>query len=79
MSKYCMGPAIRHAAKRLVATESRIKALIILSDGYPQDFDYSKDRNSRQYGIRDTVALGEARQKGVQPFCITVDQSATTI
>ena len=71
-----MGPAIRHAAKRLVATESRIKALIILSDGYPQDFDYGKDRNSRQYGIRDTtVALGEARQKGVQPFCITVDQS----
>lgn len=71
-----MGPAIRHASKRLVATESRIKALIILSDGYPQDFDYGKDRNSRQYGIRDTtVALGEARQKGVQPFCITVDQS----
>ncbi len=71
-----MGPAIRHATKKLVATEARIKALIILSDGYPQDFDYGKDRNSRDYGIKDTtMALTEARQKGVQAFCLTVDPS----
>ncbi|HKI73001.1 MAG TPA: hypothetical protein VJ998_00030, partial [Pseudomonadales bacterium] len=71
-----MGPAIRHATKRLVATESRIKAMIIISDGYPQDFDYGKDRNSKDYGIRDTTkALSEARQKGVQTFCLTVDPS----
>lgn len=71
-----MGPAIRHATRRLVATESRIKALIIISDGYPQDFDYGEDRNDRDYGIKDTtMALTEARQKGVQPFCLTVDPS----
>jgi nitric oxide reductase NorD protein len=71
-----MGPAIRHATKRLVATESRIKAMIIISDGYPQDFDYGKDRNSRDYGIKDTTkALAEARQQGVQAFCLTVDPS----
>lgn len=71
-----MGPAIRHATKRLVATESRIKALIIISDGYPQDFDYGKDRNSKDYGIKDTtMALTEAKQKGVQAFCLTVDPS----
>jgi hypothetical protein len=71
-----MGPAIRHATKQLIATDARVKALIILSDGYPQDFDYGKDRNSKDYGIKDTtMALSEARQKGVQPFCLTVDQS----
>lgn len=71
-----MGPAIRHATRRRVATESRIKALIIISDGYPQDFDYGEDRNDREYGIKDTtMALTEARQKGVQPFCLTVDPS----
>lgn len=71
-----MGPAIRHATRRLVATESRIKAMIIISDGYPQDFDYGKDRNSKDYGIKDTTkALAEARQQGVQPFCLTVDPS----
>lgn len=71
-----MGPAIRHATRRLSETESRTKALIIISDGYPQDFDYGKDRNSKDYGIRDTtMALTEARRKGVQPFCLTVDPS----
>jgi hypothetical protein len=71
-----MGPAIRHASQQLLATESRIKALIILSDGYPQDFDYGKDRNSRVYGIKDTTrALAEARQQGISVFCLTVDPS----
>ena len=71
-----MGPAIRHASKQLLATESRIKALIILSDGYPQDFDYGKDRNSRVYGVKDTArALAEARQQGISAFCLTVDPS----
>ena len=69
-----MGPAIRHATKMLAETESRIKALIIISDGYPQDFDYGQDRNSKDYGIKDTTkALSEASQKGVQSFCLTVD------
>ncbi len=71
-----MGPAIRHATRSLVKTESRIKALIIISDGYPQDFDYGQDRSSKDYGVRDTMkALSEARLQGVQAFCLTVDPS----
>lgn len=71
-----MGPAIRHATSQLAKTDARIKALIIISDGYPQDFDYGKDRNLREYGIQDTTkALSEARQKGIQAFCLTVDPS----
>ncbi len=69
-----MGPAIRHAAVKLAEREARVKVLLILSDGYPQDFDYGSDRASRVYGIRDTmVALRETERQGVSTFCITVD------
>ena len=71
-----MGPVIRHAATRLGRQEARLKALILLSDGYPQDFDYGEDRKSKEYGLQDTAkALQEARLKAIHPFCITVDPS----
>ena len=71
-----MGPAIRHALERLAGTGRRLKVLILLSDGYPQDFDYGPDRTSREYGLHDTmVALQEARRKQVHTFCVTVDQA----
>ncbi len=69
-----MGPAIRHAAVKLAEREAKVKVLLILSDGYPQDFDYGSDRASRVYGIRDTmVALRETERIGISTFCITVD------
>ena len=71
-----MGPVIRHAAAQLGRQDARLKALILLSDGYPQDFDYGQDRKSKDYGLRDTAkALQEARLKGIHTFCITVDPS----
>ena len=71
-----MGPAIRHAAQKLQETDSRIKALIMISDGYPQDHDYGNDRNDKAYGIHDTTkALVEAKKLGIQSFCLTVDPS----
>jgi nitric oxide reductase NorD protein len=71
-----MGPAIRHAIRKLERQEARIKILLLLSDGYPQDYDYGKDRKSKDYGIQDTMmALREAHMKGMQTFCITVDPS----
>lgn len=71
-----MGPAIRHAIRKLERQDARIKTLLMLSDGYPQDFDYGKDRKSKDYGIQDTMmALREAQLKGIQTFCITVDPS----
>ena len=71
-----MGPVIRHAAARLGRQEARLKALVLLSDGYPQDFDYGQDRKSKEYGLQDTAkALQEARLKAIQTFCITVDPS----
>jgi hypothetical protein len=71
-----MGTALRHAVEKLAAVHSRSKHLFLLSDGFPQDYDYGQDRRSNVYGIRDTaVALREAESAGVTPFCITVDKA----
>jgi nitric oxide reductase NorD protein len=71
-----MGTALRHAVEKLSAVTSRSKHLFLLSDGFPQDYDYGQDRRSNIYGIRDTaVALREAEAAGVTPFCITVDKA----
>ena len=69
-----MGPAIRHALAKLRHQPARMKVLIVVSDGYPQDDDYGPDRMDEEYGIQDTAkALEEAAQQGVQAFCVTID------
>jgi hypothetical protein len=69
-----MGTAIRHALTRLVAQQARLKVLIVISDGYPQDRDYGPDARDDEYGIQDTArALMEAHHAGVQTFCVTID------
>lgn len=69
-----MGPAIRHAIHKFARQDARVKLLMLLSDGYPQDYDYGTDRKSKEYGIQDTaMALHEARRHGLQTFCVTVD------
>ena len=71
-----MGPAIRHATHKLLATGSALKVLLVISDGFPQDSDYGPDRSDHEYGIQDTAkSIQEAHDKGVQVFCITVDVS----
>lgn len=71
-----MGPAIRHATRKLLASGNALKLLIILSDGFPQDCDYGPTRGDHEYGLQDTAkALQEAQVKGVESFCVTVDKS----
>ena len=71
-----MGPSIRHAVTKLVASGNAMKILIILSDGFPQDADYGPERGDHEYGVQDTAkALSEAQSKGVEVFCVTVDKS----
>jgi nitric oxide reductase activation protein len=66
------GAAIRHATAKLMAREARTRLLILISDGRPLDDGY-KD----EYSLEDTkTALREARQRGVHPFCITIDREA---
>jgi len=47
--------------------------LLILSDGKPNDLDQYEGR----YGIEDTRrVIIEARKRGLQPFCVTIDEEA---
>jgi len=68
-----MGAAIRESAKILDKQQSANKLLLIISDGKPND----EDRYDGRYGIEDTKkALQEVKQKGITPFCITIDLDA---
>ena len=68
-----MGPPIRHLTQILSATDARVRLLITLSDGKPEDYDDYKG----DYAIEDTRhALIEAKAIGVHPFCITIDKHA---
>ncbi|MDF1613693.1 nitric oxide reductase activation protein NorD [Desulfurivibrio dismutans] len=68
-----MGPPIRHVTKLLTAVDARVRLLITLSDGKPEDYDDYKG----DYAIEDTRhALIEARAAGVHPFAITIDRQA---
>jgi hypothetical protein len=70
-----MGPAIRHAAAKLDAYDAKVKILMLVSDGRPQDHGYGRDRTEKEYAIHDTKqALQEARRKGITPFALTVDK-----
>ena len=71
-----MGAALRHSLEKLKDLACRVKLLVLLSDGFPQDMDYGTDRRSITYGIRDTMmALREADRAGILPFCLTVDKA----
>ena len=71
-----MGTALRHALEKLKDLTCRVKLLVLLSDGFPQDMDYGADRRSITYGVRDTMmALREADRAGVLTFCLTVDKA----
>ncbi|MDP3087069.1 MAG: VWA domain-containing protein [Methylotenera sp.] len=68
-----MGAAIRQATILLSAQPQRQRLLLLLTDGKPNDLD----RYEGRYGIEDTrMAIHEARQKGLKPFCVTIDSEA---
>lgn len=68
-----MGAAIRSATEILCRQKTRERLLLLITDGKPNDADHYEGR----YGIEDTrKALISARQRGLRPFCITVDQEA---
>ena len=68
-----MGAAIRYGTQRLAERPERQKLLLILSDGKPNDLDQYEGR----YGLEDTRhAVLAARQAGLVPFCVTIDEQA---
>ncbi|MEK6202291.1 MAG: VWA domain-containing protein [Desulfobulbaceae bacterium] len=68
-----MGPPIRHCTKILKDLDARVKLLILLTDGKPEDYDDYKG----EYAIEDTRhALIEAKAASIHPFCISIDKEA---
>tara|TARA_R110002167_G_scaffold5194_7_gene24340 strand:- start:14 stop:1840 length:1827 start_codon:yes stop_codon:yes gene_type:complete len=66
-----MGAAIRQSTLILQQQKAQQRLLLILSDGKPNDID----RYEGRYGIEDTRrAVLEAKQAGLQPFCVTIDE-----
>jgi len=66
-----MGAAVRRATQLLEKQPANRRLLLILSDGKPHDIDLYEGR----YGIEDTrMALIEAREAGLKPFCVTIDR-----
>ncbi len=71
-----MGPAIRHASRKLSKQDARTKILFLISDGRPQDRGYSREGVEKEYAVHDTkMALTEARRMDITPFCLTVDRA----
>lgn len=68
-----MGPPIRHATKLLGDIDAKVRLIITLTDGKPEDYDDYKG----EYAIEDTRhALLEAKTADIHPFCITIDHQA---
>ncbi len=68
-----MGAAMRDAIRRLSERPERQRLLLILTDGKPNDLDVYEGR----YGLEDTRhAVQEAREAGLTPFCVTIDEKA---
>lgn len=68
-----MGAAIRYTSKVLHRQQASQRLLLILTDGKPNDLDHYEGR----YGAEDTrQAILEARQMGLFPFCVTIDDEA---
>ncbi len=63
------GAAVRHAVQRLSEAPARVRVLMILGDGFPNDLDYKQ-----AYAVADTrKAVSEARSRNIHARAITVN------
>lgn len=64
-----MGAAIRHAAAQLATISAKVRLLIVIGDGFPNDIGYKGE-----YAVADTRrAMFEARSKAIFTHAITVN------
>jgi nitric oxide reductase NorD protein len=69
-----LGGPIRHLTASLCRTRARLRLLLLLSDGKPND----EDEYEGEHGIEDVrQAILEARAQGVRPFCLTIDREGS--
>ena len=64
-----LGAAIRHAAAQFAAVTSRVRLLITIGDGFPNDLGYKK-----RYAVEDTRrAISELRSRHIHVHAITIN------
>jgi nitric oxide reductase NorD protein len=69
-----LGAPIRHLTALLARQRTRLRPLLLLSDGKPNDEDIYEGT----YGIKDTrQAVAEACVQGVNLFCLTIDRQGS--
>ena len=70
-----MGAAIRHAADQFKPVASKVRLLILLGDGFPNDVDYKKE-----YAVADTrKAVSELAARQIHVHAITVNMNLNGI
>ncbi len=69
-----MGAAIRHGCHRLSSVSAKVRLLILLGDGFPNDSDYKKE-----YAVEDTrKAVQETHAENIHFHGITVNMAAVS-
>ncbi|TXT22529.1 MAG: cbbO2 [Gallionellaceae bacterium] len=68
-----MGAAMRHAGHYLAHQQADKKLLLVLTDGEPSDIDTQDPRHLAEDA---RVAVRELGQKGIYPYCISLDPKA---
>ncbi|MEJ5359611.1 MAG: VWA domain-containing protein [Desulfobacterales bacterium] len=67
-----LGAALRHAARRLGEQPARLRLLLLLSDGFPNDTGYRAER-----AVGDTRrAISELASRGIRFHAVTVNHPA---
>jgi nitric oxide reductase NorD protein len=67
-----MGAAIRHATAQFDKFPAKVRLMVVLGDGFPNDLDYK-----REYAISDTrKAIGEALTRRIHTHAITVNMQS---
>ena len=67
-----MGAAIRHATAQFDKFPAKVRLMVVLGDGFPNDLEYK-----REYAISDTrKAIGEALTRRIHTHAITVNMQS---
>ncbi|GAA1268240.1 hypothetical protein GCM10009609_34210 [Pseudonocardia aurantiaca] len=74
-----IGPAVRHAARKLAKNEASTKILLLVCDGRPYDLDYAPEGDEFPdvtYAVADTRrALEEAADLGIRVKVLGIDHT----
>ncbi len=69
-----MGPAMRHAMAQLDQTDARTKIFLYLTDGEPNDYSDSPNKQGKDYVFNDIrKAIDEGHNMGIQSYAMAID------